>query len=127
MDRIDKRKQYQRWGVRDYKSRNQQGKCVGRKGYESRCCKLETRIICSPFLVLTLLALILQLNIVFMIISFVIGSILIVIGLCPKIRSYRPKEILSPIKNQNESESCYNIDRTKLPSQNQEDNIDINI
>ena len=80
-----------------------------------------------PFLVLTLLALILQLNIVFMIISFVIGLILIVIGLCPKIRSYRPKEILSPIKNQNESKSCQNIDRNRLLSQNHVNSIDINM
>lgn len=60
----------------------------------------------SPFLVLTLLALILQWHIAFAISFLVISLVLVAIGLCPKIKTCCSREISSSYgpENQNPNE-----------------------
>ena len=63
----------------------------------------------SPFLVLTLLALILQWHIAFVISFLVISLVLVAIGLWPKIKTCCPRKILSSYEPESPNSSEENI------------------
>ena len=63
----------------------------------------------SPFLVLTLLALILQWHIAFAISFFVISLVLVAVGLWPKIKTCCPREISSSYETENTNPREENI------------------
>ena len=72
----------------------------------------------SPFLVLTLLALILQWHIAFAISFLVISLVLVAIGLWPKIKTCCPREISSSYETENTNPREENISRN--PNLNQD-------
>ncbi len=80
----------------------------------------------SPFLVLTLLALILQWHIAFVISFLIINLVLVAIGLWPKIRTCCPRKISSSYESENQNPSEDNISQNLNLEQGYQQNQNIN-